>query len=86
MLSETSQQYPTKEEILELATEMRAKGSSFINNQNIDSLARRHDGLSSLLGKDVLNQNAVIALIRHLCYHLGCCDTALREHGFPGVY
>lgn len=49
-------------------------------------LTQRHDRLSAALGKERTMQHALIGLVRHASYHLGCCDAALREHGLAGVY
>lgn len=76
----------SKRELQELATEMKILAHSFMNTLNLNSLTLPHQNMSVVLGKELSIQNALIASIRHTCYHLGCCDAILREHGLKGVY
>jgi hypothetical protein len=48
-------------------------------------LMRPHPVLTRFVGKDRTNVAALIAMVRHYNYHLGCCDSVLRSHGLPGV-
>ena len=76
----------SKEEMLELAAEMKILAHTFINSLSVNSLTLPHQNMSTVLGKKLSIQNALIASIRHASYHLGCCDAILREHGIKGVY
>lgn len=86
MLSRLPQKEMSKEDMRSLACDMKELAHAFIASQTTASLTARHSRMSRLLGTDRTNQHALIGLVRHACYHLGCCDALLREHGFSGVY
>lgn len=86
MLSEEPDFTLTKDEMRGWAQKAKSAAHEFIDRQTVSSLTGRHQLMSSLLKRELTNQSALIALIRHLCYHLGCCDTALRDRGLGGVY
>lgn len=74
------------EEMLELSETMKALAHSYMDGLSADDLAKPHLKLSQLLGGVKTHQNALIGLVRHHCYHLGCCDSILRDNGIPGAY
>jgi uncharacterized damage-inducible protein DinB len=75
-----------KDEMRLRARQAQAAAQAFISRQNAAGLTQRNEAASRAMGRELTNQNSLIALIRHICYHLGCCDTLLREHGYEGVY
>lgn len=86
MLSEEPAGSMSKDEMLALADKMEAVAHRFINSLSDADLEKKQERMSKRLGRDMSNLNAIVALIRHCSYHLGCCDSVLREHGLPGVY
>ncbi len=86
MLSSEAPNPMSKEELLAFLDKMQHLAHSFMEEMTQSKLTERNEKLSKILGKNMTNQNALIALIRHTCYHLGCCDTVLRVNGLPGVY
>jgi len=86
MLSEEAATSMSKRAMQDFAAKMHRVAERFFASMSADMLTAKHDAMSKLLNRDMTNQNALIALVRHTCYHLGCCDTILREHGIPGVY
>lgn len=69
-----------------LAAKMRELARAFIAGQRKETLGLPHPALTRLLGKPKTNQHALMALIRHACYHIGCLDAFLRDHTGKGVY
>ena len=86
MFSSTPEQGMTQEEMRDLAATMKTLAHAYIEGQTVATLTERNARMSKTLGKELTNQHALIGLIRHVCYHLGCCDAALRDHGVAGVY
>lgn len=86
MLSGESDKVMSREEMRTLAQKAKQKAHAFFDGQSTATLTEKNEGLSKGLGRDMTNQTAAIALIRHNCYHLGGCDAVLRDNGLPGVY
>jgi len=86
LLSQEPETHMTKEQLKDFAATMKNLALSFIASMNADKLHLEHAGMSKRLKTSKTNQHALIALIRHANYHLGCCDAELRRHGIPGVY
>jgi len=83
------EEYPkaiSKQEVLEIAGKMKAMAYAFMEKITQADLLRPHPVLTRFLGKDRTNVAALIAMVRHYNYHLGCCDSVLRSYGLPGVY
>ena len=76
----------SKVEMLELAGRMKGLADAYIASTTAQTLTSPEAGISKRMGRELTRQYAIIALIRHCCYHLGCCDATLREHGIQGVY
>lgn len=76
----------SKEDLLVFADKMEKTAHDFISDMTQETLTERNERMSKALGKDMIKLNALIALVRHTCYHLGCCDAILRSHGTAGVY
>ena len=85
MLSSTAQRVMSKEEMQSLAASMKKLAHTFIDAQSVSTLTDKNVRMSNAMGKELTNQHALIGLIRHACYHLGCCDAALRDNGIAGV-
>lgn len=49
-------------------------------------LTSRNEGLFQTFGMDMTIAATLVMLASHTMYHLGCCDTALRNHGIPGIF
>lgn len=86
MLSEEPQGLMTKGDMLALADRMAALANTVMSAMPDADLPKKNERMSKSLGRDCTNQSALMALVRHCCYHLGCCDSVLRDHGLPGVY
>ena len=86
LLLRDSDERPSKAELLEMAGKMKELADSYIDNTTSAQLGDIEPGMTRRLGRESTRQNAIMALIRHCCYHLGCCDAILRENGIPGVY
>ena len=86
MLSQEPERHLDKQQLKEFAAKMKILADAFIDSMSADKLPLEHTVMSKRLKAPKTNQNALIGLIRHACYHLGCCDAILRQHGIPGVY
>ncbi len=86
MFSQAPDRTMTKAEAVKMAADMKNLVHNFIAAQSAATLTQKHPVSSKILGRELTNQHALIGLIRHVCYHLGCCDAILREHGLQGVY
>ncbi len=86
MFKQTPEKGPSKDEVRQLAASMKDMVNAFLDGQSTATLADKHEVLSRYRNQHATNQNAIVSLIRHACYHLGCCDAILREHGLPGVH
>ena len=84
--TEEPQRPMTRDEMRSLATAVKKLANDFFATQSTETMPLKNDTMSKAMGKDCTNIQALIALIRHYNYHLGCCDAALRSHGLPGVY
>ena len=86
MLSCEPEKPMSKEEFMAYAAEVYINAHSFIEGLSVAKLTEKHEKMSALLGRDVVNQYALMSMIRHTCYHLGACDAVLRGAGLKGVY
>ncbi len=76
----------SKATMLEHARLAKAVADKFVTGLSAANLTDTQPRLSKTFGREQTMQNAVMALIRHCNYHLGCCDAVLRENGVKGVY
>ncbi len=76
----------TKAEVLTLASRMRECAYAFMEGMTVADLTRPHPGMMSHFKRLMTDQNALLAMIRHTCYHLGAIDAILRQRGLPGSY
>ena len=68
------------------AEEMKTLARAFFGSLDASRLGESHEQMSAALGKPRTMQHALLGMVRHACYHLGCVDGVLRERGLPGVY
>lgn len=86
MLREDALTPMTKGEVRQIADTMEAMAYAFMGRLTRADLLLPHAALCRFTGKERTNLHALIGLIRHYNYHLGCCDAALRANGISGVY
>ena len=86
MLSDVPESAMTRDEMRALAADMKTLAHAFMDGQSAATLTARHEPLCRFFGREITQQFALLGLVRHACYHLGCCDAILRERGLPGVY
>ena len=75
----------TREEAKKLGAIMHTMAHEYMATQSTQTLALKNEGMTKLMGQDSTNIRALIGLIRHYTYHIGCIDSILRAHGIPGV-
>ena len=76
----------SKAEMRAYAGKMKALALAFLGSLDASRLGEPHEQLSAALGKPRTVQHALLGMVRHACYHLGCVDAVLRDRGLPGVY
>lgn len=76
---------PTKDEIIQAGEKAKKLVDDFIAQLSEATLAEKHAGVSVRFGNDMTNSGMLGFLAAHNLYHLGCCDSALREEGLSGV-
>lgn len=76
----------TRDEVRSLAAAMREVAYAYFATQTEKTLMAKNEGASAALKKDFTNLSALIGLIRHYNYHVGCIDSLLRARGIPGIY
>ena len=76
----------SKQEMHDLAKQAKAIAHNFMEKLTVENLTEPQVQMSNRMKREQTMQNALIALIRHCTYHLGCCDAVLRQHGLEGVY
>jgi len=86
MLKTEPQFTMSKEEVKNFAAKMKEKTDKWIDSLDDESLLPVHEGLSARRGYTVTYATALSALIAHIYYHIGACDSILRENGLKGVW
>lgn len=76
----------TKDQLKEYAIKVKSHIDEMYNSLSDEDLVKKNVALSEKLGRDCSLGGTLILLARHSGYHLGACDSALRNHGLPGVY
>lgn len=76
----------SKAELKSLSATLKQVGLTFMDSLSYEQMFAKHETLSSTFGKDMSNLDALTKLLWHTSYHLGCCDSLLREEGVPGVF
>ncbi|MDR1124581.1 MAG: DinB family protein [Deltaproteobacteria bacterium] len=57
----------------------------YLAKLNDANLASKNTGVSQRFDKEMLQSSVSALMIGHLFYHLGVCDSALREEGLQGI-
>jgi len=68
------------------ALTMKAKADAYISNLTDAMLSEKNAGYTSRKNEDRTHALTMSILAGHAYYHFGTLDTALREHGFKGIY
>jgi hypothetical protein len=76
----------SRAEMKTLMLNIRPLATDYINSLTPVMLMEMNQPLTARLKRDVTHLSNLIAMVRHMCYHIGCCDTVLRSHGIAGVY
>jgi hypothetical protein len=86
MLNKTPDANVSKTTLREVSSRVKKLVIVFLDGLTPQNIGGQHERMTRRLGRLQTRQHAALALIRHCCYHLGCCDAALREQGVRGVY
>ena len=65
---------------------MKAKADAYINGLTDAMLGENNAGFSARKNEVRTHALTMSVLASHAYYHFGTLDTALREHGYPGIY
>ena len=65
---------------------MKAKADAYINSLTDAALDKKNAGFSARKNEDRTHALTLSVLAGHAYYHFGTLDTALREHGYKGIY
>ena len=65
---------------------MKAKADAYINSLTDATLGEKNVGFTARKKEDRTHALTMSLLTGHAYYHFGTLDTALREHGFKGIY
>jgi len=76
----------SKAQLRDIAGRMASMAHEYMGGLDQDRLLLPNAALTRFVGKERTHLAALIGMVRHYTYHLGCCDNALRERGIPGVY
>lgn len=76
----------TRDEMRSLAAAMKELAHAFFAVQTEKTLMDKNEGASAALNRECTNLYALIGLVRHYNYHIGCIDSLLRAKGIPGIY
>lgn len=85
-LKETPAEAPQKALLEDYMGKTRAMVKEYIAALDDAALAKKNEGLSRRMGRDISHAGTIALIASHTMYHLGSCDAALREHGLPGVF
>ena len=77
---------PTRQEIKELLPVMKAIADAYFDRLTDADLGEKNEGLSSRMPMPWTHASTCAMLSGHVLYHLGICDSALRERGMKGVF
>jgi hypothetical protein len=75
----------SKTEAKAFAVQKRAKAEAYFAQLNDATLAQTNERLSKRFAKNMPQSAAISLMTGHLFYHLGVCDSALREQGLKGI-
>ena len=91
MLDSIPDKAPTKNYVLEYATRLKTRADAYLNTLKDADLPGINQRLTNRMKDkgmqhEFSHSQTLAMLSGHLLYHLGSCDTALREHGLKGVF
>ena len=76
---------PGKAELKAMAQRMIAYGAECFDKIADEDLAVLHAGVKERMGRDMPTLAVLTLLAGHAMYHLGICDSVLRDNGKPGI-
>jgi hypothetical protein len=65
---------------------MKTKADAYINGLNDAALGEKNAGFTARKQEARTHALTMSVLASHAYYHFGTLDTALREHGYKGIY
>ena len=68
------------------ALTMKAKADAYINSLSDADLGEKNAGFTARKKEERTHALTMSVMASHAYYHFGTLDTALREHGFKGIY
>ncbi len=77
---------PSKARMLAFADEMAALARAYMDNLSPYEITTPNKVFSAIVERPVNHLVGLMKFTAHTAYHLGCCDTLLRQRGLPGVY
>ncbi|MDR1741650.1 MAG: DinB family protein [Synergistaceae bacterium] len=83
---ETPSETLSKETVRAYGKVQRDRANRWLDGLSDEAMSAQHEGWSARKSAEITNLMAVSNLVTHIFYHIGCCDTTLREHNHPGVY
>lgn len=75
-----------KEEAKKLSAEAKVRVELYIAGLSDATLTATVPHLSKIMGYDVTHGMVLSMLGSHILYHIGSCDSALRDHGLEGTF
>ena len=78
-------QAPSKAELKGMTQRMTARGAELLDKLTDEELVVPHAGFKDRLGREMPTLVVVNLVIGHAMYHLGICDSVLRDNGKPGI-
>lgn len=76
----------SRKDVLDYAQKVIVKVDAWIAKLADEDLAKKNEVVSAKLGKEMTMASTFIAMTAHTQYHIGSCDSALRDNGLEGVY
>ncbi|MDR2870504.1 MAG: DinB family protein [Deferribacteraceae bacterium] len=86
MFAEKVAKAPTRAEMKAIVLAVRPDALAYINSVRPEDFMKLNQKLTDRLKREVTELGNLVAIIRHMCYHIGCCDSMLRSKGGEGVY
>ena len=77
---------PTRQELKDLLPVMKAAADKYFDRLSDADLGKKNEGLSSRMPAPWTHASTCAMLSAHVLYHLGVCDSALREREMKGVF
>jgi hypothetical protein len=75
----------SKAEAKIFAIQKKAKAEAYFAQLNDAALVQTNERLSKSFAQNLPQSAAISLMTGHLFYHLGVCDSALREQGLKGI-